>query len=174
MWKLYKRLPAHTTPSLLVRAGISLTTWRPLCLSGNPHQSLLMPNQGHSFTSFAQCPTCPFTLVLQLPSGKLPNLPHVHQTEPLPTRAAFNSEQSCSSSVCSPKDFCTGRMQVRERHVGGHLPKWKVPLKSSYNSSLSTQCRNSLSWYSNQTCWIMKTQPKGVASQDVSLDSKAV
>lgn len=34
--------------------------------------------------------------------------------------------------------------------------------------------RNSLSWYRHQTCWIMKTQAKGVVSQDVNLDSKAV
>lgn len=181
MWKVYIRLPAHRTLRPPVRAGISLTTWRPLCLSGNSHHSLLMPTQGHishqllsALPVLKRYPPFTHTLVLWLPSGKLPNLPHVHETEPLPARAAFNSEQ-CPA----PVQRASQRLlywQVREGHVGGHQLKWKVPLKRSYNSSLSTQCggRNSLSWYSHQTCWITKTQPKGVVSQDGSLDSKAV
>lgn len=119
------------------------------------------------------------TLVPRLPSAANHQIClAAHQTELLQTRALFElSTGPCSNLMCSPQNLFIGRKQGREVHVSTTLVKGTTEKLVFFFCICSLRAwhggRNSLSWYHHQTCWIMKTQPKGVVSWDVSLDSEA-
>lgn len=90
MWKLYIRLPALHQPSCKSR-NLSPVPWQP-CVS----QEILITHCWYQTKNAVsqellsaqpvwKCyPPFTHTLVLWLPSGKLPNLPHIRQNHPKP------------------------------------------------------------------------------------------